>query len=64
MNEIINKFLLGGDTLMSQMHLRQLGNTYSACGPFTTNKKIMKTFKGAGGDSIYIYQNELDKVCF
>ena len=33
MNEIINKFLLVGDTFMPEMHLRQPGFTYSACGP-------------------------------
>ena len=38
MNEIVNKFLLVGDTFMSEMDLRQLGFTYSACGPFTKNK--------------------------
>ena len=30
MNEIVNKFLLAGDKLMPEMHLRQLGFTYSA----------------------------------
>ena len=35
MNEIFNKFLLAVDTFMSELHLRQLGFTYSACGPFT-----------------------------
>ena len=38
MNKIINKFLLAGDTFMPEMHLRQPGLTYSACGPFTKNK--------------------------
>ena len=47
MNEIINKFLLVGDKFMLEMHLRQLGFTYSACGTFTknykrTNKKFTK----------------------
>ena len=35
MNEIINKFLLVGDTFMPEMHLRQPGCTSTACGPFT-----------------------------
>ena len=35
MNEIVNKFLLLGDKLMPEMHLKQPGFTYSACGPFT-----------------------------
>ena len=34
MNEIVNKFLLAGDTFMPEMHLKHLGFTYSACGPF------------------------------
>ena len=39
MNEIINKPLLVGHEFMPEMHLRQPGFTYSACGPFTKNKK-------------------------
>ena len=35
MNDIINKLLLAGDKFMPEMHLKQLGLTYSACGPFT-----------------------------
>ena len=44
MNEVVNKFLLAGDTFMLEMHLKQPGLTYSACGPFTKNKefKILK----------------------
>ena len=38
MNEIVNKFLLAGDTFMPEMHLIQPGFTYSACGPFIENK--------------------------
>ena len=38
MNEIVNTFLLAGDTFMPEMHLRQQGFTYSACGLFTKNK--------------------------
>ena len=37
MNKIVNKFLLAGDKLMPEMNLKQLGFTYSACGPFTKN---------------------------
>ena len=48
---------------MPEMHLRLPGFTYSACRPFTKNKEIIQTFKQTG-DSRYIYQNELDKVCF
>ena len=37
-----NKFLLVGDKFMPEMHLRQPGFTYSACGPFTKNKRFFK----------------------
>ena len=63
MNEIVNKFLLAGDKFMPEMNLKQLGFTYSACGPLTKNKERMKKFKETGNIS-YIYQNELDKACF
>ena len=63
MNEIINKFLLAGDKFMPEMHLKQPGFTYSACGPFTKNKERIQKFKETG-DTSYIYKNELDKACF
>ena len=63
MNEIINKFLITGDTFMPEMHLKQPAFTYSACGPFTMNKEQINLFKETG-DSGYIYQNELDKTYF
>ena len=45
MNEVINKFLLAGDKFMPEMHLRQPGFTYSACGPFTKNKELRSLCK-------------------
>ena len=33
---------------MLEMHLRQPGFTYSACGPFTKNKERIKMFKETG----------------
>ena len=63
MNDIVNKLLLAGDKFMLEMHLRQPGFTYSACGPFTKNKERIQEFKRTG-DSRYIYKNELDKACF
>ena len=42
MNDVINKFLLAGDKFMPEMHLKQPGFTYSACGPFTKNKRKFK----------------------
>ena len=61
MNEIVNKFLLGGDKYMPEMHLRQTQFVYSACGPFTKNEERIQKFKKAGNTS-YIYKNELDKA--
>ena len=63
MNKIIIKFLIAGDKFIPEMNLRQPGFTYSACGPFTNNKESIQKFTETG-DSQYIYQNELDKVCF
>ena len=63
MNDIINKFLLVGDKFMPEMHLRQPGFTYSACGPFTKNKERIERFL-KNGNTEFIYKNELDKECF
>ena len=62
-NQIVNKFLLAGDKCMPEMHIKQPGFTYSACGPFTKNKERIQKFKKTG-DTSYIYKNELDKACF
>ena len=48
MNEITNTFLPAGYKFMAEMHLKQLGFTYSACGPFTKNKKRIQKFVQAG----------------
>ena len=63
MNNIINKFLLAGDTFMPEMHLRQPQFSYNACRPFTKHKQRIQMFKETG-DTNYIYKNELDKACF
>ena len=63
MNEMVNKCLLAGDKFMPEMHLKQPGFTYSACGPITKNKERIQKFKETG-DRSYIYKNELDKACF
>ena len=62
-DEIVNKFLLAGDKFIPEMHLKQPGFTYSACGPFTKNKERIQKFKETG-DTSYISKNELDKSCF
>ena len=63
MNNVINKFLLAGDTFMPEIHLRQPQFTYSACGPFTKHEQRIQKFKKTD-DTNYIYINELDKACF
>ena len=45
MNKIINKFLLAGDKLISEMNLREPGFTCSGCGLFTNNKERIKNLK-------------------
>ena len=63
LNEIVDKYLVAGDTFMPEMHLKQPGFTYSACGSFSKNKerieKLMQT-----GNTDFIYRNELDEVGF
>ena len=63
MNEIVNKFLLALNKSIPEMHLKQTGFTYSACGPFTRNKERIKKFMQTGNTD-FIYRNELDKACF
>ena len=52
-----------GDKFMPEMHLKQTGFTYSACGPFTKYCKRIQKFKEAGNLK-YLYRNELGKTCF
>ena len=48
---------------MPEMHLRQPGFTYSACGSFTKNRKGTKKFMQTGNTD-FIYKNDLDKAYF
>ena len=63
MNKIVNTFLLVGDKFMPVMQLKQLDFTYTACGPFTKNKKRIEKFMQTGNTN-FICKNELDKACF
>ena len=54
MNEIVNQFLLAGDTFMPEMHLKEPTFTYSVCGPFTKNKERIQKFKKIGGYKLYL----------
>ena len=48
---------------MPEMHLKQPGFTYSACGPFTKNKERIEKFMKTGNTD-FIYKNKLDKASF
>ena len=61
MNEIVNKFLLTGDTFMHKM--QQPGFTYNVCGPFTKNKERIQKFMQTENTN-YIYKNDLGIACF
>ena len=64
MNKVADKMFLGRrQIVMSELHLRQTGFTYIACGPFTKHHERIKKLKESG-DLNYIYKNELDKACF
>ena len=63
MNEIVNNFLLVGDKFLPEMHLKQPGFIYSACGPWTRNIERIEKFMQTGNTD-FIYRNELDKACF
>ena len=60
-----SKVPLLGDifVLMCEKNLKQPGFTYSACRPFTKNKKRIQKFKETR-DTSYIYKNKLDKLVF
>ena len=63
MNKIINKCLLTGDKFMPELHLKQPGFTYSACGPITNHRERIQKFREAGNLK-QLYINELEKACF
>ena len=48
---------------MLQMHLKQSGFTYSACGPFTKNEERIGKFMETGNTNL-IYQVNLIKLVF
>ena len=39
MNKIIKTFSWNGDKFMTELHLKEPGFTYSACGPFTKHRE-------------------------
>ena len=55
MNEIVNMFLLVGDKLMPEIHLKQPSFIYSACGPFTKSKERIEKFMQTGTTNYKLY---------
>ena len=57
MNATVIRFLLEGDKFMPEMHLRQPGFMYSACGLFTKSKERTKNLKKQGIQDIFVKTN-------
>ena len=57
------QFLLIGDKFMPEMHLKQPGFTYIACGRFTKNKERIQRFMLTENTN-YIQKNDPDKTFF
>ena len=57
MNDIINKFLLAGDKFIPELHLKQPGFTYSACGHLLKTKKESKNLKKQEFQDIFTEMN-------
>ena len=52
-----------GDKFIPELHLKQPGFTYRACGPFTKDRQRRQKFRETGSLK-HLYRNELDKACF
>ena len=52
-----------GYKLKPEFHLKQLGFTYSTCGPFTKHLEKIQKFREKGNLK-HSYRNELDTFCF
>ena len=57
--EIFHKFLFAGEKFMPELHLKQPGFTYSACGPFTKHREKIQSFREISNLK-HVYRNELD----
>ena len=63
MNKIINKFLLTGDKVMNEYHLRKSRFTYSVFGLFTKHREKIQKFRGRGNLK-HLYRKELNIAGF
>ena len=61
MNEIVNKLLVAGYRFMPEMHLKQPGFTYSACGLFIKKKERFEKFMQTGNTD-FIYKIDIDRA--
>ena len=57
MNEIVNKYLLAGETLTHEIHVRRPGFMYSTCGPYKKTRKEYKNLKKPEIHDIFIKTN-------
>ena len=57
MDELVNNVLLARDKFMAEMHLKQPGLTYSACGPFNKNKEEFKSLRAQEIQDIFTKMN-------
>ena len=60
MNKVGNTFLLAGEMLMPELHLRQPGFSFTACGPLTKRGEKIQKFRERSD----LYMNELHEDCF
>ena len=51
-----------GDKFLPELHLKQPGFTYCACGPFTKHRQRIQKFRETG-HSKHLYRNELGQPC-
>ena len=63
MNKITEKYSLNGDKFMPELHLKQPGFTYSACGPCTKHRERIQKFREIANLK-HLYRNELYKASF
>ena len=57
MSKIINNVLPAGKQFMPEIHLRQLGFSYSDCGPFIKTKKRIQKLEKEEIQNIFIKTN-------
>ena len=59
MIKVVTKFLLAEEKFMLEMHLKQPGFTYSACGLFTKNKDRIHKLKKQQIQNMFLKMNQI-----